>query len=92
MFRLLADVLPIDPSEYERRYRRIREVVVDTVDTVVGVGQDFVNNVQSGGGHSLPWILGAIAAALIALGFCIFMVRSYRRRCEQQVGFVTSRS
>ena len=90
MFRLLADILPIDPSEYEG-HRPIREVVVDTVDTVVGVSQDFANGVQ-GGGHSLPWILGAIAAALIALGFCIFMVRSYRRRCEQQVGFATLRS
>lgn len=75
MIRLLADVLPIDPSEY---HRRIREVVVDTVDTVVGVGQDFANNVQGGGGTSLPWILGAIAAALVALGFCIFMVRAHR--------------
>ena len=92
MLRLLADILPIDPSEYERRYRRIREVVTDTVDTVAGVGQEFTNNVQSGGGNSLPWILGAIAAALIALGFCIFMVRSFRSRNEQQVGFATSRS
>ena len=92
MFRLLADVIPIDPSEYNRHYRNIREVVVDTVDTVVGVGQDFANNVQGGGGSSLPWILGAIAAALIALGFCIFMVRAWRRRGEQQLGLVASRS
>ena len=90
MLRLLADVIPIDPEEYERRYRQVRGVVVDTVDTVVGVSQDFANNVQSGGGHSLPWILGAIAAALIALGFCIFMVRAYRRRGEQKVDFATS--
>ena len=92
MLRLLADIAPIDPNEYERRYKVIREVVVDTVDTVVGVSQDFANGVQGGGGHNLPWILGAIAAALIALGFCIFMVRSFRRRNEQQVGLATSRS
>lgn len=91
MFGLLADVIPIDPSEYDRHYRPIREVVVDTIDTVVGVGQDFANSVQGGGGHSLPWILGAIAAALIALGFCIFMVRAWRRRGEQRLGIVTSR-
>ena len=78
MLRLLADVLPIDPAEYERRIKHLREVVVDTVDTVAGVGQEFTNNVQSGSGNSLPWILGAIAAALIALGFCIFMVRANR--------------
>lgn len=89
MIRLLADVLPIDPSEYEKR---IRDVVVDTADTVVGVTQDFANGVQGGSGSSLPWILGAIAAALVALGFCIFMVRSYRRRNEQQIGFATTRS
>lgn len=92
MLRLFADVIPIDPEEYERRYRQVREVVVDTVDTVVGVGQDFTSNVQSGGGHSLPWILGAIAAALIALGFCIFMVRAWRRRGEQQLSFATTQS
>jgi len=87
MIRLLSDVLPIDPSEYERHYREVPKVVVDTVDTVVGVSQDFANGVQGGGGHSLPWILGAIAAALIALGFCIFMVRAWRRRGEQKLDF-----
>lgn len=89
MIRLLADVLPIDPSEYEKH---IREVVVDTADTVVGVTQGFANGVQGGSGSSLPWILGAIAAALVALGFCIFMVRAFRRRNEQQMGFATTRS
>ena len=87
MFNLFADIAPIDPSEYERRYRVIRETVIDTVDTVAGVSQDFANGVQGGGGHSLPWILGAIAAALIALGFCVFMVRTWRRRGEQQLEF-----
>ena len=90
MINFLADVAPIDPSSYHGHYRIIREAVIDTVDTVVGVSQDFANGVQGGGNHSLPWILGAIAAVLMALGFCIFMVRAWRRRDEQRLEFARS--
>jgi len=82
MIRLLADVLPYDPDV--ERYRR---VIPDTVDTLRGVVQEFGNGVSSGGSgsHTTSYILGAILAALVALGFLIFLVRSYRRRGEQQV-------
>ena len=80
MLRLLADILPIDPDE--RRVIEVpRWVVKDTVDTIQGAVQQINDGVSSGGGHhSLPYILGGILAALIGLGFLIFMVRSYRRQ------------
>lgn len=82
MIRLLADILPIDPDR-----ERIIEVPVlrDTVDTIQKVVQQVGDGAPSGGNHSWPFILGGILAALVALGFLIFMVRSYRRRGEQQV-------
>ena len=87
MLRLLSDIAPI-PEIYERVPVR---VVTDTVDTVAGAVQPLSNGV-SGGSHTLPWIFGAIAAALIALGFCLFMVRSIRQRGEQQLGFTPAQS
>lgn len=85
MLRLLCDVAPIYP-EHER-IRIIPKVVTDTIDTVAGPAQPFADGIQGGGSHTLPWLFGAIAAALIALGFCLFMVRLIRKRTEQQVGF-----
>jgi hypothetical protein len=85
--KLLLDVLPYDPDE-ERRIREVyNRVATDTIDTIQGVVQQVGDSATGGGHHSLPYILGAIAAALVALGLFIFMVRSYRRRGEQQLGF-----
>lgn len=83
MIRFFADVLPYDPDRHRRILEQSHKVVKDTVDTVVTVAEP----VTSGGGsgsHSLPFIIGGILAALVALAFLIFMVRSYRRRGEQQ--------
>ena len=85
MLRLLCDIAPL-PHDYER-VRIIPKVVTDTIDTVAGPAQPFADGVQGGGSHTLPWIFGAIAAALIALGFCLFMVRLMRKRTEQEVSF-----
>lgn len=89
--RLLMDVLPYDPDR-ERRIREIHEKIAnDTIDTLNVVSQQVGDGVSSGGGsHSTPYILGAILAALVALGFLIFMVRSYRERNEQQLSFTRS--
>ncbi len=84
MMRLFADVLPYDPDRHRRIIEETHKVIKDTVDTVVTVSEP----VTSGGGsgsHTLPYILGAILAALVGLAFLIFIVRSYRRRNEQQV-------
>ena len=85
MFNLLSDIAP-----YPRDWDRPPVVIRDTVDTVVAAGQQFSDSVQGGGSHSLPYILGGILAALVALGFLIFMVRLYRQRGEQQLEFVCS--
>ena len=94
MLRLLADILPYDPEEHRRIIEAQRRVVTDTIDSIQGVVQQVNDGVSSGGSgsHSLPYILGAILAALIGLGFLIFMVRSYRRRGEQRLGFTQVRS
>ena len=84
MIRFFADVLPFDPDEHKRIIEHTHKVIKDTVDTVVTVAEP----VTSGGGsgsHSLPFIIAGILAALVGLAFLIFMVRSYRRRGEQQV-------
>lgn len=85
MIRFFADVIPYEPE----RYRRVvPDVVSDSIDTVRTVVQEVSDGVSSGGGHhSLPYILGAILAGLVALGFLILMVRSYRRRGDQSVQF-----
>ena len=90
MLNLLLDIAPL-PHDY---HRDIPRVVTDTIDTLRTIGQEVSDNVLSGGGgcHSTPYILAAILAALVGLGFLIFMVRSYRRRGDQQAGFDTVRS
>ena len=88
MIRLLADVLPFDPDEERRILEKVHHVVADTIDTIQGVIPQADGVSGSGGGHhSLPFILGGILAALIGLGFLIFIVRQYRHRGEQQLGF-----
>ena len=84
MIRLFLDVLPYDPDERRRIIEQTHKVIKETVDTVVTVSEP----VTSGGGsgsHTLLYILGAALAALVGLAFLIFLVRSYRRRNEQQV-------
>ncbi|MCR4602295.1 MAG: hypothetical protein K5683_02010 [Prevotella sp.] len=92
MLRLLLDVLPYDPDQHERVIREYQPLVNDTVDTLKAVGQQVNDGISAGGGgsHSTPYILGAILAALIALGLLLLMVRSYRRRGDQQLGFTRS--
>ena len=82
MLRLLADILPYDPDERRRVIDIPIKVAKDTIDTIQGAVQQINDGVSSGGSgsHSLPYILGGILAALIGLGFLIFMVRSYRRQ------------
>ena len=80
MLNLLMDVAPL-PGERYHRVPRVREVVHDTIDSVVGFGQEATNSAASGGNTTL--ILGAILAALAALGICLFMVRAMRKRGEQ---------
>ena len=83
LVRLLADVLPYDPDREKRIIGVYDRVQADTIDTIRAIGQQVNDGMSSGGSgshHSLPFILGGILAALVALGFLIFMVRSYRHR------------
>lgn len=89
MQNLLLDILPYtDEKVTIKEYTRI---ITDTVDTVAGAVQPYSNGVSGGGNHSLPFILGGILAALVGLGFLIFMVRSYRRKGEQELSFSSQR-
>jgi len=87
MLRLLLDILPYDPDRHERMIREQRRLANDTIDTLRAVGQQVNDGISAGGSgsHSTPYILGAILAALVALAFLIFMVRTYRKRGEQQL-------
>ncbi len=84
MLNFLLDIVPY-PRHYDR-HPRVIDIVEDTIDTVVGVGQQMGDGAGSGSSN-LPFILGGLLAALIAMGFLIFMVKSYRKRGEQQVAF-----
>lgn len=75
MLKFLCDIAPL-PSDFDRPPRVIR----DTVDTIVNYTEQVVNTTPPGHNSSLPFILGGIAAALVALGFIIFIVRS---KCKQ---------
>ena len=87
MFNLFADIIPYDPNRDRRIIEIPEEVVKDTIDTVQGISQQVGDGVSSGGGHSLPYIIGALLAAVVGLGFLIFMIRSYRKRTEMQVNY-----
>ena len=89
MIRLLADVLPIDPERERVIIREYYRDVTDSIDSIQNVVQQVNDNVTGSGGghHSLPFILGGILAALVGLAFLIFMVRSYRQRGQQQLGY-----
>ncbi|MBQ9356563.1 MAG: hypothetical protein IJT98_04670 [Prevotella sp.] len=81
MLNLLLDIAPLPRNHHEVHevIREIPRVVTDTIDTVVAPVQQTADPVSPGGG-SIGLIIGAIAAALIALGICIFMVRNQRGR------------
>ena len=79
MFNLFLDIAPL-PDDYYRRH--FPKVIEDTIDTVYGFGQDITEGVSNSGGSKLPFILGAILAALVALGICIFILRQWRRKGE----------
>ena len=74
------DIAPYPPIK--EVHRPIHEVIKDTVDTVSGVAQQVSDNVQSSGTGGKIAIFGAIAAALVALGFLIFFVAQYRKRAQ----------
>lgn len=89
MIRLLADILPIDPERERVIIREYYRDITDSIDSIQKVAQQVNDGVTGSGGghHSLPFILGGILAALVGLGFLIFIVRQYRQRGEQQLGF-----
>lgn len=75
----LLDIAPL-PDDYY--HRPVPPIVRDTLDSVVGTGQQIVDNVQNTGmsiGGKVA-IIAAILAALAALAICIFFVAAYRRR------------
>lgn len=74
------DIAPYPPIKDISR--PIRNIVKDTVDTVSGVAQQVSDNVQSTGTGGKIALWGAIAAALVALGFLIFFVVQYRKRAQ----------
>lgn len=93
MMNLLLDIAPLPGNDYVPAPRPVREVIIDTLDSVVAPVQQIVDTPASGGGSGSHWgiILGAIAAALVALGICIFMVRATRKRQEQRLNYSSSR-
>ena len=72
----LLDIAPY-PRDYH--YPRVRDVVVDSVDTVSKV-VDRVSDQVSPGSSGTSTLLWGILVSLVALGICLFMVRTYRRR------------
>ncbi len=84
MQNLLLDVLPYYPEEKVTIKVTTKEVT-DTIDTIVGAGQGVADGAAGSGNSSLPFILGGILAALVGLGFLVFMVRKYRSKGEQQL-------
>lgn len=80
----LLDIAPY-PDDYHRIiHPPIKDQVKDTVDTVVGTGQQVLDNVQNTGmgtGGKVA-IIAAILAALAALAICIFFVAHYRRKMQ----------
>jgi hypothetical protein len=84
MIRQLLDIAP-----WPDDHKRIPVIVRDTVDTVVDTVKQVVDTVpqDGGGGSKTTLIIGAIAAALLALGLILLMVRAVRHREEQRVSF-----
>lgn len=76
---LLLDVLPY-PDIEEKIIRHSGKELNDTVDTIVGLGQQMTDSVQHHGNGTIGIIIGAIIAALAALGICLLFVAHYRKR------------
>jgi len=74
----LLDIAPY-PRDYDR-YRHVREVVVDSVDTVSKVVDRMSDQVPNPDGGRTSMLLWGIIVALAALGICLLMVRTYRKR------------
>ena len=93
---ILLDVLPITPEERIERIRRIKPVVVDTVDkvretisdTIEAAKDSLVDSVaqsqlildNAGGASSEASLLLAVGFVALALAGCVYLAHLYRRR------------
>ncbi|MBR2096664.1 MAG: hypothetical protein IJ907_02080 [Prevotella sp.] len=93
---ILLDVLPITPEERIERIRRIKPVVVDTVDkvretisdTIEAAKDSLVDSVaqsqlildNAGGASSEASLLLPVGIVALALVGCVYLAHMYRRR------------
>ena len=93
---ILLDVLPITPEERIERIRRIKPVVVDTVDkvreaisdTIEAAKDSLVDSVaqsqlildNAGGASSEASLLLPVGIVALALAGCVYLAHMYRRR------------
>ena len=93
---ILLDVLPITPEERIERIRRIKPVVVDTVDkvretisdTIEAAKDSLVDSVaqsqlildNAGGASSEASLLLPLGIVALALAGCVYLAHMYRRR------------
>ena len=93
---ILLDVLPITPEERIERIRRIKPVVVDTVDkvretisdTIEAAKDSLVDSVaqsqlildNAGGASSEASLLLPVGIVALALAGCVYLAHLYRRR------------
>ena len=93
---ILLDVLPITPEERIERIRRIKPVVVDTVDkvretisdTIEAAKDSLVDSVaqsqlildNASGASSEASLLLPISIVALALAGCVYLAHMYRRR------------
>ena len=93
---ILLDVLPITPEERIERIRRIKPVVVDTVDkvretisdTIEAAKDSLVDSVaqsqlildNAGGASSEASLLLPVGIVALALAGCVYLAHIYRRR------------
>ena len=81
---LFIDILPYREVE-EKIHHVIPKEVNDTVDTIVGLGQQVTDNVTTNGNGTTGFIISAIVAALAALGICLMFVINYRQAKQLKV-------
>ena len=93
---ILLDVLPITPEERIERIRRIKPVVVDTVDkvretisdTIEAAKDSLVDSVaqsqlildNAGGASSEASLLLPVGIVALALAGCLYLAHMYRKR------------
>ena len=93
---ILLDVLPITPEERIERIRRIKPVVVDTVDkvretisdTIEAAKDSLVDSVaqsqlildNASGASSEASLLLPVGIVALALAGCVYLAHMYRRR------------